>query len=248
MKWACTGWSYLTYLPTYYLPTRPVPVPRVCPQKSVTKQLPAERMFPVHHSSPHTRESSAAATEMSREQRCSEVSPAELLRLAGELQTLALTFPQQPSDEVEAAACILKVALQSVAACISPCRLLRLPEELLLRMLRTLNSRDFAALACSCHALSDGSLCILIERGAQDALHHQYSAELAVLPPTALRAPARLRWLERARIEAQRWLESAHHDRTLNDQVGARTIRAMWPKPERVDEPPSVLALFKPYP
>ena len=185
---------------------------------------------------------------MSREQRCSEVTPAELLRLAGELQTLALTFPQQPSDEVEAAACILKVALQSVAACISPCRLLRLPEELLLRMLRTLNSRDFAALACSCHALSDGSLCILIERGAQDALRHQYSAELAVLPPTGLRAPARLRWLERARIEAQRWLNSAHDDQIRNDQVGARTIRAMWPKPERADEPPSVLALFKPYP
>lgn len=185
---------------------------------------------------------------MSREQRCAEVTPAELLRLAGELQTLALTFPQQPSDEVETAACILKGALQSVAACISPCRLLRLPEELLLRMLSTLNSRDFAALACSCHALSDGSLCILIERGAQDALHHQYSAELAVLPPTALRAPARLRWLERARIEAQRWLESAHNDRILNDQVGARTFRPMWPKSERVDEPPSVLALFELYP
>ena len=185
--------------------------------------------------------------EMSREQRCAEVTPAELLRLAGELQTLALTFPQQPSDEVEAAACILKVALHNVAACITPWRLLRLPEELLLRMLRTLNSRDFAALACSCHALSDGSLCILIERGAQDALRHQYSAELAVLPPTGLRAPARLRWLERARIEAQRWLNSAHDDQIRNDQVGARTIRAMWPKPERADEPPSVLALFKPY-
>ena len=176
---------------------------------------------------------------MSR-QRTLEVTPAELLRLAGELQTLVLTFPQQPSDEVEAAACILKAACQRVAACISPCNLLRLPEELLLRMLCTFHSRDFAALACSCHALSDGSLCTLIERGAHDALNHQYIAELAVLPPKALRAPARLRWLECAQTEAQRWLKSAHDNRRMAvAQVGARTTRAVWPKSEGVDEPPS---------
>ena len=176
---------------------------------------------------------------MSR-QRTLEVTPDELLRLAGELQALVLTFPQQPSDKVEAAACILRAACQRVTACISPCNLLRLPEELLLRMLCTFTARDLAALASSCHALSDGSLCTLIERGAHDALNHQYIAALAVLPPKALSAPARLRWLECARTEAQRWLKDAHRDRRMAiAHVGARTTRPVWPKSEGVDEPPS---------
>ena len=151
-----------------------------------------------------------------------------------------LTFPQQPSDKVEAAACILRAACQRVTACISPCNLLRLPEELLLRMLCTFTARDLAALASSCHALSDGSLCTLIERGAHDALNHQYIAELAVLPPKAFFPPARLRWLERAQTEAQRWLKRAHGDRRMAiAHVASRTTRAVWPKSEGVDEPPS---------
>ena len=170
-------------------------------------------------------------SSMSR-QRTHEFTTADLLHLAAELHTLALTFPQQPSGEVEAAALTLQAACQLIASLsISSCCLLRLPEELLLRTLRALTSRDLAALACSCHALSDGPLCTLIDRGAHDALNHQYITELAVLPPKSLRGHARLRWLERAQAEAQRWIKSAHSDR--------RRDECMWPKSERADEPPS---------
>jgi hypothetical protein len=132
---------------------------------------------------------------------------------------------------VEAAAWTLKAACQRVAFCVSPCRLLQLPEELLLRMLGTLKSRDFAALACTCHTLGDGPLCSLIERGAQDALKRQYSTELAALPPQALRASARLRWLEGARKEAQSWLRHVAAERTPHPVI--------WPKSERFEEPPT---------
>mgnify|MGYP001353275845 CR=1 FL=1 len=139
-------------------------------------------------------------------QRTSELTAAEILRLAGELDTLSLTFPQEPSGEVEAAAWTLREACQRfAAACISPCHLMRLPDETLLRVLCELTSRDLSALACSCHALSDGSPCSLIDRGAHDALNHQYSSELAVLPPQNLRGHARLRWLERRAHRLRQW-------------------------------------------
>ena len=172
--------------------------------------------------------------------RTQAVTAAELLRLAGELETLVLTFPQEPSDEVQAATQALKLACQHVTSIVSPCQLLRLPEEVLLRTLCLLNSRDLAALACSCHALSDGSPCTLIERGANDALNKQYSTELASLPPKGLRAHARLRWLEKARKQAQCWLKSVHDNYRRTAGQGQETLSdIVWPKSQRDDEPPT---------
>ena len=186
----------------------------------------------------HTKLRAASSRRQAR--RTQAVTAAELLRLAGELETLVLTFPQEPSDEVQAAAQALKLACQHVTSIVSPCQLLRLPEEMLLRTLCLLNSRDLAALACSCHALSDGSPCILIERGANDALNKQYSTELASLPPKSLRAHARLRWLEKARKQAQRWLKSVHNNYRQTAGQGQQTLSdVVWPKSERNDEPPT---------
>jgi hypothetical protein len=158
------------------------------------------------------------------------LSVTELLRLAAELDTVSLTLPQQPDDEMHAAVRALQAACNRVAAlCLSPCHLLALPSEALLCVLRECTSRELAALGCSCHALTDGPSS-LIDRGARDAISHQFGAELGALPPKGLRAQARLRWLERAHKEAQHWLQAVRSQR----ERSVSTV--LWPKVERSEE------------
>ena len=147
------------------------------------------------------------------------VSDADMLRIASELDMLALTFPDDPSAETEAAVRRLQDACERISSArLSPSRLLRLPEEALLGVLRECGFRDLVTLTSTCHALRAHA-----DKGAHNAISHQYSAELASLPPQSLRSLARLRWLENARKEAQQWLRSTR----LHSAADAHVV---WPK------------------
>ena len=156
-------------------------------------------------------------------------SAADLLHLASELDTVVLNFPQQPDDEMQAAARVLQAAcLRAAAASVSTCSFLRLPEEVFMKVLRELKAKHLAAVAATCRAVNEGSPS-LINRGAQSAVAHQYSAELAALPPKGMRAQGQLRWLEGAAIEAQRWL--LHVGPHLEYSVrNPERVKVTWPK------------------
>lgn len=164
------------------------------------------------------------------------LDPADLLHLAASLDTIVLTFPQQPGDELQAAARVLQAACQRVAvACASVCHILRLPDEVLMRVLCELKSNQLAAFAATCRAVNDGSPS-LINRGAQLAIARQYSAELAALPPAGLRAQGQLGWLERAAVEAQHWLKEVGPRIRNNVRHNELPMTVIWPKAERCDE------------
>lgn len=150
----------------------------------------------------------------------------DMLRIAADLDMLALTFEENPSADTLAAIRKLQEACKRISnACISPSHLLRLPEEALMRILRDCNFDALAAVSSSCHALQDAT-----GRGASDAISHQFGAKLARLPPRNFHPLARLRWLERARNEAQQWLTAIIE----GPQEGRG--ETVWPKASRDTE------------
>lgn len=94
-------------------------------------------------------------------------------------------------------------------ALVQQSRLLNLPEEMLLRVLRELDAAALGSLACTARFFHTGSPKSLLDHACDEAAVWQHGAALAALRPQRLTAARRLRSLEQAMEAGPNWAREA---------------------------------------
>lgn len=148
-----------------------------------------------------------------------------MLATVADINEWTATIAMQPATQSDEWLSAVQRLAEVCEGLLQQSRLLNLPSDVLLRVMRHLDAKALARLATSSRAFHKGTPSTLMDRACDEAAEWQHGSALAALRPQRLTAARRLRSLEEAIAYAPDWAR----DTTSSVQSGHTFL---WPSYE----------------